>query len=138
MNMISATAAAEVAASLPPVAASATPSAIVVAAQILLSDLERGQRVDATMLRGAMETAFGGSDTAGAWDWKTAYEACEVATVLMLRKYGKPLFRKAGSAAAVLPQLSKIAGLMPTHTRRSEEAQTFQQFSTPIPLGLAA
>ncbi|MFX7548939.1 hypothetical protein ABTJ50_21595, partial [Acinetobacter baumannii] len=32
----------------------------------------------------------------------------------------------------------KIAGLMPTHTRRSQEAQTFQQFSTPIPLGLAA
>ena len=27
---------------------------------------------------------------------------------------------------------------MPTQTRRSEESQNFQQFSTPIPLGLAA
>jgi len=34
--------------------------------------------------------------------------------------------------------LAKIAGLLPTHTRRSEESQALQQFSTPIPLGLAA
>jgi predicted RNA methylase len=34
--------------------------------------------------------------------------------------------------------VSKIAALLPTHTRRSEEAQNFQQFSTPIPLGLVA
>jgi predicted RNA methylase len=55
-----------------------------------------------------------------------------------LRKYGKPLFRKAASPAARLAALTKIAGLLPTHTRRSEEAQAFQQFSTPTPLGLAA
>ena len=138
MNVTSATAAAEVAASLPPVVASGMASAIVAAAQLLLPHLERGQPINATVLRGAMESAFGASDTAGAWDWKTAYEACEVTTVLMLRKYGKPLFRKAGSPQAILSQLSKIAGLVPTHTRRSDEAQSFQQFSTPIPLGLAA
>ncbi len=108
------------------------------AALLLLPHLERGQRVDAATLRGAMESAFGASDTTGAWDWKTAYEACEAATVLFLRKYGKALFRKAGSQAASLPLLAKIAGLLPTHTRRSEESQTFQQFSTPIPLGLIA
>ena len=33
-----------------------------------------------------MEHAFGGSDADGAWDWKSAYEACEAATVLFLRK----------------------------------------------------
>ena len=85
-----------------------------------------------------MEAAFGASDATGAWNWKTAYDACEAATVLFLRKYGAALFRRAGSSAAILPQLGKIAGLLPTHTRRSEEAQTFQQFSTPIPLGFAA
>ncbi|MEQ1945020.1 strawberry notch family protein [Mesorhizobium sp. VNQ89] len=137
MNVLSATAAAEIAASLPPVVASGTASAIVAAAQLLLPHLERGQPINAAVLRGAMESAFGASDTAGAWDWKTAYEACEVATVLMLRKYGKPLFRKAGSPQAILSQLSKIVGLVPTHTRRSDVAQSFQQFSTPIPLGLA-
>jgi predicted RNA methylase len=75
---------------------------------------------------------------AGAWDWKTAYDACEAATVLFLRKYGQSLRRKAGSTAAMLPMLTKIAGLLPTHTRRSEEGQALQQFSTPVPLGLAA
>jgi len=38
----------------------------------------------------------------------------------------------------MLPMLARIASLLPTHTRRSEESQAFQQFSTPIPLGLAA
>ncbi|WP_292267170.1 strawberry notch family protein, partial [Mesorhizobium sp.] len=47
-------------------------------------------------------------------------------------------FRKAATPALRLSALSKIAGLLPTHTRRSEESQTFQQFSTPIPLGIVA
>ena len=83
------------------------------------------------ILRAAMEAEFGASDTTGAWDWKSAYEACEVATVLFLRKYGNALFRKAGSPAAALPMLAKIARLLPTHTRRSEESEALQQFSTP-------
>jgi len=112
--------------------------AILAAANLLLPHLERGQRIDAATLRGAMETAFGASDATGVWDWKLAYEACEVATVLFLRKYGKALFRKAATPAARISVLAKIAGLLPTQTRRSEESQNFQQFSTPIPLGLAA
>ena len=108
------------------------------AALALLPHLERGARVDAAILRGAMETAFGASDATGLWDWKTAYEACEAATVLFLRKYGRTLLRKAGSTASALPLLGKIAQLLPTHTRRSEESQSLQQFSTPIPLGLVA
>ncbi|WP_374321601.1 strawberry notch-like NTP hydrolase domain-containing protein [Brevundimonas sp.] len=125
-----------------PVAGPAAPvaraSAIIAAAHQLLTLLERGQRIDNANLRIAMETAFEASDTSGAWDWKTAYEACEGATVLFLRKYGRALFRKAGTPAARLSALSKITGLLPTHTRRSEEAQALQQFSTPVPLGLAA
>jgi predicted RNA methylase len=115
-----------------------TAAAVHAAALLILPHLERGARVDAVALRGAMETAFGGSDATGLWDWKTAYEACEVATVLFLRKYGKALFRKAGSPVAALPLLGKIVGLLPTHTRRSQESQALQQFSTPIPLGLVA
>lgn len=125
-----------------PVTDPATPlaaaPAILAAANLLLPHLECGQRVDAVTLRGAMETAFGASDATGAWDWKLAYEACEVATVLFLRKYGKALFRKAASPAARISVLAKIAGLLPTQTRRSEESQAFQQFSTPLPLGIAA
>ncbi|MBN9069589.1 MAG: methylase, partial [Rhizobiales bacterium] len=124
-----------------PVAAPAAPvahaPAILSAAHDLLGHLERGDRVDTSLLRAAMEVAFGASDATGVWDWKTAYEACEVATVLFLRKYGRALFRKSASPAARLSTLSKITGLLPTHTRRSEESQALQQFSTPVPLGLA-
>ncbi|HBO2075812.1 TPA: strawberry notch family protein [Pseudomonas aeruginosa] len=108
------------------------------AAQRLVVHLERGERIDAAALRSAMEAAFGASDTTGAWTWKTAYDACEAATVLFLQKYGRALFRKAASPAARLSAITKIAGLLPTHTRRSEESQALQQFSTPTPLGLAA
>ncbi|NKK70051.1 methylase [Rhizobium leguminosarum bv. viciae] len=121
-------------------AVSNEPSAVALfrAAQTILSHLERGERIDAAILRLAMEDAFGASDASGAWNWKTGYDACEAATVLFLRKYGKSLLRKAGDPASALPMLTRIAQLLPTHTRRSEESQNFQQFSTPIPLGLAA
>jgi predicted RNA methylase len=107
------------------------------AAECLLPHLQRGQRIDAAALRAAMDSAFGGSDSEGAWDWKTAYDACEAATVLFLRKFGPAMRARAASPAAMLPMLEKIAGLLPTHTRRSRESQALQQFSTPIPLGLA-
>jgi predicted RNA methylase len=132
-NVSSSVAARSAAPSLAPSSA-----AIVQAARLLLPDLERGRCVDAGTLRAAMESAFGASDAAGAWDWKTAYDACEAATVLFLRKYGKALLRKSASPAATLPMLAKVADLLPTHTRRSEESQAFQQFSTPVTLGLAA
>ena len=76
-------------------------SAIVRAARQLLTALERGRRIDAAVLRSAMEAAFGASDATGAWNWKTAYDACEAATVLFLRRYGVAMRTKAGSAAAM-------------------------------------
>lgn len=62
--------------------------AILAAAHLILPHLERGQRVDTAVLLTAMEAAFGASDASGAWDGKLAYEACEVARGLFLRKYG--------------------------------------------------
>jgi predicted RNA methylase len=108
------------------------------AARLLLPDLEHGRRIDAAILRAAMEAAFDGSDATGAWDWKSAYDACEAATVLFLRKFGPAMRARAASPAAMLPLFARIADLLPTHTRRSEESQAFQQFSTPMALGLAA
>ncbi|MDP1748196.1 MAG: methylase, partial [Reyranella sp.] len=114
------------------------PAGIGAAAHLLLPHLERGGRIDAPTLRAAMEHAFGGSDAAGAWDWKTAYDACEAATILFLRKYGPVIRARAGAPPAELSILNKIAALLPTHTRRSEESQALQQFSTPIALGFVA
>jgi hypothetical protein len=112
--------------------------AILAVAEALQPDLAQGFQIDALRLRLEMERAFGGSDSNGAWDWKLAYEAGEVALVLFLRKFGRALLARAGSPAALLPVLAKVAALLPTHTRRSEEMERFQQFSTPLPMGLAA
>ena len=112
--------------------------AVVKAARQILTDLERGRRVDAAVLRNAMEAAFGASDATGAWNWKTAYDACEAATVLFLRRYGAAMRAKAASPAAMLPMLLRIASLLPTQTRRSEESESLQQFSTPIGLAYVA
>jgi predicted RNA methylase len=113
-------------------------AAIIIAARQLQPHLEAGRRIDATALRAAMEAAFGASDAAGAWTWKLAYEACEAATVLFLRKFAPALRRRAPTPAAMMQLLDRVAGLLPTHTRRSQESQDLQQFSTPIGLGLAA
>ena len=115
-----------------------TAAAIIAVAEALQPDLAHGFQIDALRLRLEMERTFGGSDAMGAWDWKLGYEACEVALVLFLRKFGRPLLARAGSPAALLPILAKVSHLLPTHTRRSEEMERFQQFSTPLPMGLAA
>ena len=139
MTSTSVSVAAAAAAPLSVVSGSVTKAgAIARAAHDLLLQLERGQRIDAPVLRTAMENAFGASDADGAWDWKTAYDACEAATVLFVRKFGPAMRARAASPAAMLPMLAKVAGLLPTHTRRSEESKALQQFSTPIMLGFAA
>ena len=126
------------AAPLPIHATAVVASAVIKAARQLLSDLERGRRVDAAVLRNAMEAAFAASDATGAWNWKTAYDACEAATVLFLRRYGAAMRAKAASPAAMLPMLLRIESLLPTQTRRTEESEALQQFSTPIGLAYVA
>ena len=111
---------------------------ILAVAEALQPDLAQGFQIDALRLRLEMERAFGGSDAMGAWDWKLAYEAGEVALVLFLRKFGRALLARAGSLAALMPILAKVSMLLPSHTRRSEEMERFQQFSTPLPMGLTA
>lgn len=68
MNMVSASAAVPAAASSSLPGDPVSSPAIFAAAGLLLPHLERGQRIDAATLRGAMEAAFGDSDTVGAWD----------------------------------------------------------------------
>ena len=115
-----------------------TAEMLLAAAQLILPHLETGRAVDAKALRCAMEAACRGSDAEGAWDWKTAYDACEAAQILFLRRYGSTIFRKSGSAQSRLAMIGKIAALMPTHTRRSETGQALQQFSTPAGLAFVA
>jgi hypothetical protein len=100
--------------------------------------LGQGRTLDSRALRSAMEAAFGGSDAEGAWVWKDAYEALEAVQVLFLRKFGAAMRSRAGSAAAILEMLTRLAGRLASQTRRLEESEHFQQFSTPIALGFVA
>jgi hypothetical protein len=115
-----------------------TVASLIRAARLLLPHLERGQAIDARALRAAMEEAFAGSDADGAWGWKSAYDACEAAQVLFLRKFGPAIRARAPMPAARLAMLERLAALTPSQTRRSEESQALQQFSTPIALGFVA
>jgi len=111
-------------------------SALIAVAEALLPTLAQGEAVDARALREAMTITFGGSDAEGLWAWKDAYDACEIAQLLFLRRFGPAM--RAKPVAAQLAMLGKVAALLPTHTRRSEESQALQQFSTPVPLGFVA
>ena len=134
--LTSASAAAPAAATLPLFLPQAPPdkvSGLIHAATLLAQLLGQGRALDSRALRSAMETAFCGTDAEGAWVWKDAYEALEAAQVLFLRKFGNADARPRRSMpAAMLEMLTRLAGRLPTQTRRSEESEHFQQFSTPI------
>jgi len=115
------------------------PTALIMAAQALVADLAKGRTIDAAALRAAMENAFGASDAQGAWNWKDAYEALEAAQVLLLHRYGPAIKARAqNEPSRILAMLAKIGMLLPTQTRRSEESQALQQFSTPLEFAYVA
>lgn len=104
----------------------------------LLPLLEAGQSITSAHLRAVLTTESGGSDAEGFWSWKDAYEATEVAQVLFLRKFGSAISARTKTPEAALSILTRLAALNPTHTRRSEETQRLQQFSTPVELAYVA
>src|SRR5260370_3523959 len=137
-TLVSAAGTAAAALAVPAVSQPDAGVALVAAAGLLLADLERGRAIDAPALRAAMIASFDGSDAEGIWDWKTAYDACEAAQILFLRKFGHVMRGRAVSPLAFLAMLTKVAGLLPSHTRRSEESQAPHQFCTPLALRFVA
>ncbi|MFL0670697.1 MAG: strawberry notch-like NTP hydrolase domain-containing protein [Erythrobacter sp.] len=115
-----------------------TATAIITAAHDLLGHLAAGRRIDTPAIRTAMQSAFGASDATGAWDWKIAYEAVEVAQLLFMRRYGPAIHARTADPFERLRLVERIARLAPTQTRRSEEMQAYQQFSTPLGLAWVA
>lgn len=103
----------------------------------ITSLLERGKVLATGDLRQIMSEVYGGSDAEGLWLWKDAYEATEIAQVQFLRKF-RAVVSQTRSPQSILAMVTRLARLLPTHTRRSEESQALQQFSTPIPLAYVA
>ncbi|TYR33480.1 methylase [Mesorhizobium microcysteis] len=111
-----------------------TARAIHQAAASLLTFLEQGNPITTAALRTAMTDSFGGTDAQGLWVWKAAYEALEAAQVLFLHRFGSAILSRSASPEGTLAMMKRIAELVPTHTRRSDESQAMQQLSTPLPL----
>ncbi len=111
---------------------------LIEAAGRIASLLEQGKVITSGDLRQIMIEALGGSDAEGLWLWKDVYEATEAAQVLFLRKFGPAIVSRTHSPQLALAMLTKVANLVPTHSRRSEESHALQQLSTPIPLAYVA
>lgn len=111
---------------------------LVAAAWVLALSLAKGRQLDARVLRTTLQDAFGASDAEGAWTWKDAYEAAELAQVLFLRRHSATLMGNGIAPADTLARLVDISGLAPSQTRRSEDQVAFQQFSTPLDLAYVA
>ncbi|WP_228039117.1 hypothetical protein [Nostoc sp. LEGE 12450] len=101
-------------------------------AQELTKSLIEQRTISTRTIQAQMNRYFLGIAASGAWQWKDAYEAMEVAQILYLRQKGYKLLLE--SPLTILLELEKLVALCPTHTRRSEESVQLQQFSTPLPL----
>ncbi|MDI6028963.1 strawberry notch family protein [Corticibacterium sp. UT-5YL-CI-8] len=115
-----------------------TARAIHQAAASLLHFLEHGKPITTAALRTAMTDSLGGTDAQGFWVWKDAYEALEAVQVLFLRRFGRAILSRSASPPATVAMMKRIAELVPTHTRRSDESQAMQQLSTPLPLAFVS
>lgn len=115
-----------------------TASRLITAAQAMLPALTAGRPLEARNLREAMSAAFETTDTEGGWGWRDAYEAVEIAQILFMRRYFCGMQRRTTSPQQLLRLIARVAALTPTHTRRSEESQLLQQFSTPLELAFVA
>ena len=86
----------------------------------------------------AMNDAFAAVGLHQNWVWKDAYDALEIAQILALRRFAPILRAKASTNALMLATIERLAVQVMPQTRRSEESQALQQFSTPLPLAFVA
>ena len=109
-----------------------TGSCIVTVGEELASLLASSSSITTKVMQDIMCDVYEGSDAEGKWLWKDAYESLEVGIVLYLRQLGSSLL--SGDYNQTLERLIQLEANLPTHTRRSADQITLQQFSTPLPL----
>jgi len=117
---------------------SATPLNIISAARALAPHLARSRQLDRRLVSNTMTLCFGGTDAEGAWKWRDAYDAIEVALVLQMRRLAPQIGRVEDAPAEIAAMLTSLTALTLTHTRRSEEQVEMDQFSTPPALAALA
>ena len=94
-------------------------------------------RIEADLAAGDLTTASlaahiaavtGGTDAAGAWSWRQAYDLVQAAAILADRAGPRP-----ADPSMRLATLTGAADARATETRRSQTQVRLQQFSTPLP-----
>ncbi len=99
----------------------------VITAATQIADVLAVKPLDAALLHQIMTDAHGNET----WRWRDAYDATEAAVVIFLRRHHNAMWTKAGDAGRMLKMIDRIAGRLPTFSRRTPEQQKLQQFSTP-------
>ena len=112
------------------------PNPIVRTAEILAERLAAGEAVTRETLGALMTAAIGRSDADGGWTLRRAYDALELAQVLLVTGPFAPIHD--GDAASTLRRLQALACSLPTQSHRAHEQIALQAFSTPLPLAWLA
>jgi hypothetical protein len=111
-------------------------TALLKARELLIEAIALGN-ITPQIISGTLTSAFGGTDTSGAWNWRTAYDVMQSAALHVARDEfitkQRPLCGVQG-----LEVFSNIASRLPTETRRSERQMQLQQFSTSLEWGWVA
>ena len=98
----------------------------------LTADLAAGDLTNAS-LAARLTDVTGGSDAAGAWSWRQAYDLVQATAILADRDDDR-----AGDPATRLARLTGAADARATEIRRSETQVRLGQFSTPLPYAQVA
>jgi hypothetical protein len=105
-------------------------------AEMLAGRLAAGLPVRRETLGELMRAVTGRSDADGGWTLRDAYDALELAQVLLVTGPSSPVDDR--EPAATLRRLEDLARSLPTQSHRAEEQVALQAFSTPLPLAWLA
>ncbi len=111
-----------------------------VLAQSLAEKLEKDGEISSRFLTAEANRVFGGTQGQGVYSPKDAFDAMEVAFNLHIAKTENPAWNNTDAewAQNKARDLTERIGKLPTQSRRDEEMDEFQQFSTPPALAFVA
>ena len=109
-------------------------------ASAIAERIDRGEAQSSEELFALASDFFGGTLAEGAFSAREAYDAAELGLHLaLLRRDLAGVVMDGGVEEALegVAETERLVGLLPSQTRRSQEQQAFQQFSTPASYAFA-
>ena len=108
-----------------------TAEPVIELAHALVCHLKAGEPIDQRLLRQLFESACSQASTRDHRSIRHAYDALELAQILVLTSPG---WSEPGNDPGALAALTALIYRLPTQSIRTEEQLAFQQFSTPAPI----